>query len=150
MQKTAHTREPQYQALLDKHEAQGLTSFGLMTSQAWDDDPKRLTFTFSRYKFVAKMFTGYENVLEIGCADAFASRIVLQAVKRLSTTDFDPVFVADVNARMSEKWKFACFQHDLLTGGPIPVSTAPSRTPRSRGRRRARAMGLIARMARSR
>ncbi len=116
MSDKAQTREPQYQAILDKRDAQGLTSFGLMTSQAWDDDPKRLTFTFSRYKFVAKMFSGFENVLEIGCADAFASRIVLQEVKRLSTTDFDETFVADVNARMGEKWKFDCFQHDLLAG----------------------------------
>ena len=116
MSKKAQTREPQYQAIMDKHAAQGLTSFVLMNSQAWDDDPKRLTFTFSRYKFVAKMFSGFDNVLEIGCADAFASRIVKQEVKRLSVTDFDQLFVDDVNARMNEKWKFECFQHDLLSG----------------------------------
>lgn len=124
MSKEAATREPQYQAIMDKHEAKGLASFGLMTSQAWDDDPKRLTFTFARYKFVAKMFAGFENVLEIGCADAFASRIVRQDVKKLTTTDFDQVFVDDVNARMSdpnmdERWKYECFQHDLLEA-PVP------------------------------
>jgi len=113
------TRELQYQHIVEKAEAQGLSSFGLMTSQAWDDDPKRLTFTFSRYKFVAKMFSGKENVLEIGCADAFATRIVQQEVRALTGVDFDGVFVDDVNARMSEKWKFTCFQHDMLTG-PVP------------------------------
>lgn len=121
MAKQPQTREPQYQAILDKRDAQGLTSFGLMTSQAWDDDPKRLTFTFSRYKFVAKMFSGFENVLEIGCADAFASRIVRQEVKKLTTTDFDQTFVDDVNARRNAKWDFECFQHDLLAG-PIAGS----------------------------
>jgi len=119
MQKKSQTREPQYQMIVDKCTAQGLASFGMMTSQAWDDDPKRLTFTFSRYKFVAKMFAGKENVLEIGCADAFATRIVRQEVKSLTAVDFDPVFVDDVNARMGDKWKFKCFQHDMLTG-PVP------------------------------
>lgn len=121
MQKKPLTREPQYQAIVDKHEAQGLTSFGMMTSQAWDDDPKRLTFTLSRYKFVAKLFAGKENVLEIGCADAFATRVVQQEVKALTAVDFDPVFIKDANERMNEKWKFTCFQHDLLQG-PVPGS----------------------------
>lgn len=116
---TAKTREPQYQMIIDKSEAQGLASLGLMTSQAWDDDPKRLTFTFSRYKFVAKMFAGKESVLEIGCADAFATRIVRQEVTSLTAVDFDPLFVDDVNRRMSGKWPFTCFQHDMLAG-PAP------------------------------
>ena len=116
------TREKQYQAVLDKANEQGLGSFGLMTSQAWDDDPKRLTFTFARYKFVAKMFAGRQNVLEIGCADAFATRVVRQDVKNLTAVDFDPVFVSDVNARMSAKWPFTCFQHDMLSG-PVPPAT---------------------------
>lgn len=119
MQKKPQTREHQYQAIIDKSETQGVAPLGLMTSQAWDDDPKRLTFTFSRYKFVAKMFAGKKNVLEIGCADAFATRIVRQEVAALTAVDFDPIFVDDANARMSDKWKFTCFQHDLLTG-PTP------------------------------
>jgi 2-polyprenyl-3-methyl-5-hydroxy-6-metoxy-1,4-benzoquinol methylase len=110
------TREVQYQIVLDKQKEQGTTSFGLMTNQAWDDDPKRLTFTFSRYKFVAKMFSGFDKVLEIGCADAVATRIVQQEVKSMTAVDFDALFVADANARMSEKWKFTCFQHDMLSG----------------------------------
>jgi cyclopropane fatty-acyl-phospholipid synthase-like methyltransferase len=87
-----------------------------MTSQAWYDDPKRLTFTLSRYKFAAKMLAGSENVLEVGCADAFSTRIVVQEVKKLTAVDFDPLFVADTNARMSEKWKFECRVHDMLKG----------------------------------
>jgi 2-polyprenyl-3-methyl-5-hydroxy-6-metoxy-1,4-benzoquinol methylase len=113
------TREEQYQLLVEKFKKQGLASLGMMTSQAWDDDPKRLTFTFARYKFVAKMLAGRKHVLEVGCADAFASRIVLQHVERLTVTDFDQVFVDDVNSRLSEKWPVTCFQHDMLAG-PVP------------------------------
>ena len=50
--------------------------FGRMTSHAWRDDPKRLGFTLARYKFVAKMLAGYEQVLEVGCGDGFASVVV--------------------------------------------------------------------------
>lgn len=113
------TREPQYQLLIDYYEQRGLESLGLMTSQAWFDDPKRLIFTLSRYKFVAKMLSGKQNVLEVGCGDAFGTRIVLQEVSKLTAVDFDPVFVEDVNKRMSARWRFACFTHDILKG-PVP------------------------------
>jgi 2-polyprenyl-3-methyl-5-hydroxy-6-metoxy-1,4-benzoquinol methylase len=113
------SREPQYQAILDKFDQQGLESLGLMTSQAWDDDPKRLAFTLARYKFVAKMLSGRRHVLEVGCADAFGTRIVRQEVSELTAVDFDPVFVEDAKRRMRPKWQFACFVHDLLAG-PVP------------------------------
>lgn len=115
----AGTREPQYQRSLDLLKQQGLTPLGLMTNQAWQDDPKHLLFTLSRYKFVAKMLAGRDHVLEVGCADAWATRIVVQSVKRLTATDFDPVFVDDVKQRMDARWKFDVAQHDLLAG-PFP------------------------------
>ena len=87
-----------------------------MASQAWYDDPKRLGFTLARYKFVAKMLSGSQHVLEVGCADAFGTRVVVQEVKKLTAVDFDPVFVEDTNARMSERWVFECRVHDMLTG----------------------------------
>lgn len=114
--KPRRTREKQYQVLLDKFEKKGLETLGLMTSQAWDDDPKRLAFTFARYKFVAKMLSGRNSVLEIGCADAVGTRIVRQEVKKLTAVDFDPVFVEDANRRMNPKWRFDCFVHDMLKG----------------------------------
>jgi cyclopropane fatty-acyl-phospholipid synthase-like methyltransferase len=80
-----------------------------------------LVFTLSRNKFVAKMLAERSNVLEVGCADAFGTRIVRQAVSRLTAIDLDPVFVADVNARMDPKWGFECRLHDMLSG-PYPGS----------------------------
>jgi cyclopropane fatty-acyl-phospholipid synthase-like methyltransferase len=90
-----------------------------MTNQAWTDDPRHLLFTLARYKFVAKMLTGRNRVLEIGCADAFGTRLVVQEVKHLTASDFDPTFVADVLRRMDQRWKFDCQQHDLLSK-PFP------------------------------
>ena len=115
------TKEPQYQGMVEQERDRGLESFGLMTSYAWNDDPKRLTFTLSRYKFVAKLLSGRKNVLEIGCADAFGTRIVRQEVPKLTATDFDPVFIEDVKKRMNARWEFNAFVHDMLSG-PVPGS----------------------------
>jgi 2-polyprenyl-3-methyl-5-hydroxy-6-metoxy-1,4-benzoquinol methylase len=113
------TRERQYNRLLDIAETQGRTELGLMMNQAWQDDPKRLTFTFARYKFAARMLTGCKNVLEVGCGDAFPSRIVQQEVERLTVTDFDPIFIEEATRRSVPGWELAgAFVHDMLTGPP--------------------------------
>lgn len=113
------TREPQYQECLDAVAERGFERLGLRSSQSWHDDPKHLLFRLSRYKFVAKMLSGSEHVLEIGCGDAFGTRLVQQEVKALSATDFDEVFLEDVRARMVQRWEFPVFAHDLMAG-PIP------------------------------
>ena len=78
-------------------------------------------FTLARYKFVAKMLTGRNHVLEVGCADAFGTRLVVQEVNNLTATDFDPLFVRDVLLRMDKRWAFECRQHDMLAS-PFPGS----------------------------
>lgn len=108
--------EKQYRELIRQIKQRGTERLGLMTSWAYLDDPKRLAFTFSRYKFVAKMLSGCEHVLEAGCGDGFATRIVVQEVKALTAVDFDRNFVDDANSRMSERWPFVCKQHDMLEG----------------------------------
>lgn len=115
------TMEQQYQIMLRYRESKGLESFGLMSSQAWYDDPKRLAFTLSRYKFAAKILSGSKNVLEVGCADAFATRVVAQEVETLTAVDFDPLFIEDAKTRVTDRWKYECFVHDMLSG-PVPGS----------------------------
>jgi len=110
------TKERQYQFLLQQERAEEM---GLMSSQVWRDDPRRMVFLLSRYKFVSKMFSGLSSVLEVGCADAFGSRIVKQEVGRLVATDFDPIFIDDASRRASAKWPIELRVHDMLAG---PVS----------------------------
>lgn len=102
--------------MLDYRREHGLETLGLMTNQAWMDDPKRLIFTLARYKFVAKMLQGRSNVLEVGCGDAFFTRVVTAEVGKLTAIDFDPAFVKDVKKRMTERWAFDCRVHDMLAG----------------------------------
>ena len=85
-----------------------------MANQVWHDDPRRLAFTLARYKFVAKMMSGRTHVIEIGCADAFASRIVLQEVQKLTVIDFDPVFIQDVESRIDPDWPLEAHVHDMV------------------------------------
>ena len=113
------TKEPQYQALLDHKGQKGLAVLGVMNNQVWHDDPRRLVFTLSRYKFVAKLLGGKKNVLEVGCGDAFASRIVQQEVGALTAIDFDPLFIEDIKSRADPDWPLDCAVHDMLTG-PYP------------------------------
>ncbi len=109
------TKERQYQMLLKLRDLKGLTKLGLVANEVWHDDPRRLLFMLARYKFVAKMLSGKKNVLEVGCGDAFGTRIVLQEVGAICAIDFDPIFVKDINQRMEEKWKFSCRVHDILS-----------------------------------
>lgn len=110
------TTEPQYQRCIELMEQHGPTTLGLMSNQVWHDDPKRLAFVLARYKFVSKMFSGLNSVLEVGCADAFASRIVRQEVRNLVVTDFDPAFIDDAIKRMRPPWTFDCVTHNMLDG----------------------------------
>lgn len=115
------TKEPQYYRLTDLKKECGVAEFGLMSNFVWQDDPKRLLFVLSRYKFVAKMLSGSQHVLEVGCADGFFTRIVRQEVAALTAVDFDPLFIKDAKARMNNRWNFDCKVHDILDG---PVSGA--------------------------
>lgn len=74
----------------------GLIKLGSMTSFTWNNDPRRLSFLLARYKFVSKMIEGSKKVLEIGCGDGFASRIVAQSVEKLTCTDVDKEFIEKI------------------------------------------------------
>lgn len=84
-------------------------TLGSMSSQRWLDDPKTLLFTLSRYKQVARLLDGVENVAEIGCGDGFAGRLVQQSVGWLDRYDCDDRFCAESGA---VPWD--------ITRGPLP------------------------------
>lgn len=113
---TMSTVEAQYNYCVEISKQQGLTKLGIMSNQVWHDDPRRLAFMLSRYKFVSKMLSGKQKVAEVGCGDAFGSRIVLQTVKALHVYDVDPIFVQDINNRQEEKWPLQPKVHNILSG----------------------------------
>ncbi len=110
------TVEPQYDGHVELKLTQGLAKLGVEKNANWHADPKRLVFVLSRYKFVAKMLSGKNRVLEVGCGDGFPVRIVLQEVGSVHGIDIDPIFIEDIRERMDEKWTFTSAVHDILSG----------------------------------
>jgi 2-polyprenyl-3-methyl-5-hydroxy-6-metoxy-1,4-benzoquinol methylase len=113
------TKEKQYSVVFDVAQTHGISRLGLMINESWNQDPRRTLFTLARYKFVAKMLHGTGHVLEVGCADAFGTRLVQQSVKKVTAIDFDPVFIQDALDRQDPLWPMHCFVHDMLEG-PVP------------------------------
>lgn len=89
-----------------------LATLGAMHRLAWKDDPKRLAFTFARYKFVAKMLAGMGDVLEVGCGDSSGSVIVAQHVERLVAIDKDAELLK--SAPCHPLFDITLEEHDIL------------------------------------
>lgn len=115
---TARTVEAQYDGHVELKLNQGLTKLGIEKNANWHTDPRRLVFALSRYKFVSKMLSGKRKVLEVGCGDAFPTRILLQEVGSVHGIDIDPIFIEDALGRMDPEWPFTCAVHDI-TSGPL-------------------------------
>lgn len=113
---TNESKEKQYQFMIEMQEAKGAVPMSIRASAMWRIDPKLLLFTLSRHKFVAKMLSGYDRVIEMGCGDAFASRLLHPEVKELHSLDFDPVFVDDARNRAEPDWPVTFAVHDILNG----------------------------------
>jgi len=114
MKKIIKTKDPVNQPLISLENEKGLETIGLMNSAVWHEDPKRLVFTLSRYKFVAKMLSGKESVAEIGCGDGFGARIVKQEVGKLTITDYDSYFIKRFEDIASEEWPISAIEHNIL------------------------------------
>src|SRR5687768_15744146 len=72
---------------------------GPYTSHIWRTDPRHLGFLLARYKFVAKMLEGKNQVIEVGCGDCFGIPVVLQTVKSVHAIDREPFLFEDIKNR---------------------------------------------------
>jgi 2-polyprenyl-3-methyl-5-hydroxy-6-metoxy-1,4-benzoquinol methylase len=118
MSTNKQTKEVQYSLLFDVAQKHGISQLGLMINESWNQDPKRTLSTLARYKFVAKMLDGFQRVLEVGCGDAFGTRLVQQAVAHVTAVDFDPIFIEDARSRLNPNWPVDLAVHDMLLGPP--------------------------------
>ena len=113
---TKYTREYQYQFMIEMMRAKGLSPMSLRASVMWRLDPKLLGFTLARHKFVSKMLAGYSRVLEVGCGDGFASRLLHPEIDQLHAIDFDPVFIEEASRHSDPEWPVKFAVHDILSG----------------------------------
>lgn len=70
-------------------------TIGKHTSYSLIHDPIRLSFITARYKFCARLLSGMDSVLEIGCGDGFGSTIVANEVGKLICTDINRKMLED-------------------------------------------------------
>jgi len=115
---TSNSMNEQYDYMFESN-PHGLQQLGPVVASTWEKDPKRLVFTLSRYKFVAKMFNGFERVLEVGCGDAWASRIVKQHVDQLTAIDIDQRFIDSARYNKSKNWPIRMLTHGLESKEPL-------------------------------
>lgn len=83
----------------------------------YNEDPKHMVFTLARYKWVAKMLSGKNKVLEIGCGDGWKSRIVRQSVRGLVAVDGDEKLIAQALENWSDRWPIEFICKDALDSG---------------------------------
>lgn len=110
--------EKQYSDFKERYQAEDTDRMGLMVSHSFEEDPKRLGFTFARYTFVSKMLASKDQVLEVGCGDGQLSRVVKQAVGTLTALDFDEQFIKNARDTMNPSWPIKYSVHDILSGPP--------------------------------
>ena len=113
------SNEIAYAPVLEMVEESRADRMGGMAAWGFLDDPKRLAFTLARYKFVAKMLAGKPRALEVGCGDAWAARIVRQAVGELVALDIDAGLIESARACVSDRWPIGLLQHDMAER-PLP------------------------------
>ncbi|AKH77643.1 methyltransferase domain protein [Leptospira interrogans str. 2003000735] len=111
----SETKESQYKFLVEMYKEKGPVKMSYRSSTMWRIDPKVLVFTLARHKFVAKMLSGYNRVLEVGCGDAFASRLLHPEVNELHGLDFDPLFIEEGKRNLDTDWgNITLAVHDIL------------------------------------
>jgi 2-polyprenyl-3-methyl-5-hydroxy-6-metoxy-1,4-benzoquinol methylase len=114
-------KEKQYSIQFEILNKKGPVQLGPTSSFIWRNDPRHLCFLLSRYKFCSKILNGKNNVLEVGCGDAFGSRLVLQTVNKIHAIDFDPLFISEAKKLYSNENLQITFQ-ELDISKSFPVS----------------------------
>lgn len=117
----APAKESQNQIQFDTYFSQGGVVFGPYTSHMWREDPRKMCFLFSRYKFCSKMLIGKKKALEVGCGDSIGTPIVLQSVEQVHGIDFEPIVIEDAIKRNTYGSRCTYSIHDMIES-PVPGS----------------------------
>lgn len=86
-------------------------TLGALARSRYLIDPKLLPIYLARYKFVSKMVSKDDHVLEIGCADGFAAAIVRQNCRLIDLSDIDNNFLSECRERNPSS---NVFWHDFV------------------------------------
>jgi cyclopropane fatty-acyl-phospholipid synthase-like methyltransferase len=62
------------------------------------------------------MFERFDRVLEVGYGHSSATRLVQQTVNKVVVTDFDQIFISDIESRQQPEWRLDARVHDMISG----------------------------------
>lgn len=110
----ANYLEPHFNWIDQTISDKGLVTLGPLTSASFLTDPRSLLFRASRYKFVAKMTSKTDDVLEIGCGDASMSPIVLQSSRTLTCIDADKKMIEHARKFTNETFEIEFMNINLI------------------------------------
>lgn len=119
---TTMTDRECYHAGSDFQFEHGEIPLGAPSSYSLTNDPKHLTFVFSRYKFVAKMLEGKKHVMEVGSGDGIGLPIVAKAVGHVTCVDWDERHIASIKRRLLPHFPNVTLHCHDLNVAPIAVS----------------------------
>ena len=91
------------------------SKLGKSTNYVWNNDPKRLGITLARYKFVSKMVSLNDSILEIGCGDSFQNRVVKQSCKSLTAIDINKELIIEADYNKSKNYPVKHILHDIIS-----------------------------------
>lgn len=77
------------------------------------DDPKRLAFVLSRYKFAARMVSRGRSVLELGCSEGVGGILLAEFARDYTGVDLDAEAIRAARSNWTDS-KFAFLQDDFL------------------------------------
>ena len=120
MTKEYDTKEFQYQFMYDNIIDKGRITLPCRATVMLRKDPKTLLFTLARHKTVSKMLKGYKSVLEVGCGDGFASRLIQTEIENLYSIDYDPYFINEAKNFVEDDWPVSFYVHNILDGPFTP------------------------------
>lgn len=95
---------------------------GPWTSYSLLNDPKHLGFVLARYKFCAKIFDGFDRVIEVGCGDAFGTPIVAQHAKQVLAIEPEERHIGSNKKRLG-KIRNIEFRHGAIQDLHLPKAS---------------------------
>src|ERR1700722_15972731 len=96
-------------ALLGNHSMQ----WGPHWSYNFRNDPKRLAFVLSRYKFAAKMGAKERSVLELGCGEGIGATVLAESAPSYTGVDFDEAAIAIAKTNLTSN-RFHFLYEDFM------------------------------------
>ncbi len=87
------TEADAWKKVTDRFDAESIR-FGSHWSYNVYNDPKRLAFVLSRYKFVSRIATKNKRVLELGCSEGLGGRLLAEFATSYTGIDLDSEAVA--------------------------------------------------------